>query len=381
MPKDVRIAFGRDVVTWSTKELDRSRAEEKALPFISGLRSEWSELRLISRGLDPEGSGKTPSQSQLVAIADEAYQLSRNSHKKREKAAFEVDPGGYEARLLGLEREQLDNIRAIEFQNLDPWVEPAVRMLERRGFNVDRTSDWFRGFVEILAEVTVSSLDVYLRGSRGEFDAQSTSKTILKARQLTDDALVGVSDVSFSELSDTFMRQWKANSNDRKTTNTEQQKRATFRLFGGFLSNRAIRSVGSPQAAEFRDALNLFDPSWARSPTSRDMSWQKLLAAYGNQPRGLSDGTMNRHMAALKELWTWARKRGHCAGDNPFEGFHKKLRPGSNVDPYVAWEFRELEQLFQPPPRRSDVTEIMIVAMFTGMRLVDRRAKGTPLSG
>jgi integrase len=74
-------------------------------------------------------------------------------------------------------------------------------------------------------------------------------------------------------------------------------------------------------------------------------------------------------MRVLQELWTWARKRAHCDGENPFAGFHNRLRRGVNVDPYVAWEIDELRRLFDPPPGRNDLTEIMIVAMFTGMRL------------
>ncbi len=99
------------------------------------------------------------------------------------------------------------------------------------------------------------------------------------------------------------------------------------------------------------------------------MSWTELLNRYGKRPRGLAAGTLTRHVAALQELWRWTHKRGHRAIENPFEGYHPKLRPVVNVSPYVAWEVDELRQLLLPPPRRSDLLEVRIVGMFTGMRL------------
>lgn len=174
------------------------------MPFIHDLKSQWNALRLIAVGTMLEGRSITPSQNQLIAIADEAFTAARVSHRQREKAAFAIDPEGYNDRLGRAERAQLDNIRAIEFQEFDQWVEPAARLLKNRGFSADRTSDWFRRFVEMLAEVTVSSIDVFLRGARGEFNAESTSQVVSKARQITADALVSSGDIPFLELSEAF---------------------------------------------------------------------------------------------------------------------------------------------------------------------------------
>lgn len=74
-------------------------------------------------------------------------------------------------------------------------------------------------------------------------------------------------------------------------------------------------------------------------------------------------------MAALKSFWAWAQERDHCEGNNPFAGFHTRLKDGRNVRGYVAWEPEELKRLFEPGPKRADLREIMLVAMFSGMRL------------
>lgn len=174
---------------------------------------------------------------------------------------------------------------------------------------------------------------------------------------------------SFNELAEEYVRWWKAQGGLKGNTNTEQQKRATFGLFGGFWRNRPLRDVTRADAARFMDAVRLLDPSWARSPANRELPWDELQRRLGNRERGLSDATMNRHAATLQALWAWAAERHAFDGRNPFEGFRRRLRQGVNVQGYVAWEPAELARLFNPPPRRRDLMEAMLVALFTGMRL------------
>ena len=173
---------------------------------------------------------------------------------------------------------------------------------------------------------------------------------------------------SFRELADEFLKLWRT-GHGLKETNTEQQKIATFDLFGGFWGAHPIRDVRKENAAAFVDALRQMDPLWARSPKAKAMTWDQLQKEFGGRRRGLSDATRNRHMATLQSYWEWAAERGHCEGNNPFKGFHVRLKDGKNVSGYLAWDREELEQLLAQPPKRQDVREIMLVAMFTGMRL------------
>ncbi|HWJ68871.1 MAG TPA: tyrosine-type recombinase/integrase [Sphingobium sp.] len=173
---------------------------------------------------------------------------------------------------------------------------------------------------------------------------------------------------SFRELADDYMTTWRA-THGRKVTNTEQQMLATFDLFGRFYGKKPIRGVRDPDAAHFVDALRQLDPNWARKPGAKDMTWAELQKAYGHRPKGLADATVNRHLGTLKTFWGWARRRGHCDGENPFDGHHRALRPGVNAKGYVAWSDDELRELFSPPPKRADLTELMLVALYTGMRL------------
>ena len=173
---------------------------------------------------------------------------------------------------------------------------------------------------------------------------------------------------TFRELAADYVKWWKAKQG-LKPSNTEQQKRATFDLFGGYWGERPLRDVRKVDAARFLDALRLMDPNWARSTSAKGLSWEQLQSQFGNRARGLTDATLNRHAATLKALWEWAAEREYCEGRNPFTGFHQRLRQGVNVSGYVAWDAEELKKLFSPPPKRSDLLEVMLVGLFTAMRL------------
>jgi integrase len=173
---------------------------------------------------------------------------------------------------------------------------------------------------------------------------------------------------SFSQLANDYMKLWKTQSG-LKESNTEQQKRATFALFAGYWKDKPMRGIERPDAARFMDALRHLDGTWARSPAARKLSWDDLHATYGGRDKGLSDATRNRHAATLQALWEWASERGYAEGRNPFTGHRTRLRAGVNVKNYQPWEPDELIRLFDPGPKRTDLREVMLVALFSGMRL------------
>lgn len=179
-------------------------------------------------------------------------------------------------------------------------------------------------------------------------------------------------EATFRELADEHLRLWRLKPG-LKETHTEQQKVATFDLFASYFGANPLRKVRRADGSAFADALRQLDPNWARSGKAKGDSgilpWQKLQQEFGGRERGLSDATVNRHMATLSALWKWGEEREYCEGRNPFDGHRRSLTNGKNKRGYVAWKADELATLFSPPPKRNDLTEIMLVAMFTGMRL------------
>lgn len=179
-------------------------------------------------------------------------------------------------------------------------------------------------------------------------------------------------ELTFREVADEHLKLWRI-APGRKTTNTEQQKVATFDLFASYFGDRPIRDVGRADASAFVDALRQLDPAWARTGKAKagtpPPTWAALMRTYGGREVGLSDATVNRHTATLSALWKWAEEREYCDGRNPFLGHRRQLKEGRNKRGYVAWDTAELAAMFADPPKRPDLAEIMLVAMFSGMRL------------
>jgi integrase len=373
VPADVQEAFGRTVVTRSLGTADDRAATIAAISILDSLEQEWASLRLApaatAEGLSNlESIESEPSDKVKQAIIRAVFEKVSREFEARDNAAFKADREAHFA-TLGERRKKLSRLsREVRAGLLDPFEGPLEQMLLKRGERVDRSAPWFQQFARDAATTVLDARAISIRADDGEIDPRPTTAVVKRA--LDDAGLARVAkDVSFAELVDQFMRQWLVGRSSGKVTNTEQQKRATFRLFGGFFDNRPVRQVRQEDAAAFFDQLRLFDPNWARSPETRGLSWPQRVERYANRVCGLSDATMNRHLQVLKELWAWSRKRGYCAGENPFEGFRKRLRAGVNVKPYVAWETDELRRLLSPPPKRKDLLEIIIIGMFTGMRL------------
>ena len=91
---------------------------------------------------------------------------------------------------------------------------------------------------------------------------------------------------SLSETTERYMIWWKGQKG-LKESNTEQQKRATYRLFAGFWHDRPIREVLNHHASDFMDTIRRLDPLYARSPAARQMSWDQLLTEFGSCDAGL----------------------------------------------------------------------------------------------
>lgn len=372
VPEDVQAIIGKKEHTKSLRTEDRVEAEGRAIQHLAKWQAEWSQARAgLATGTPVAMPGGTvPTPFDVLVLIRSVFENSLRIAQQSRSMAFEKDQSAYEAILLKQEQSIIAASRQLQMGQLDRWRGEAEKFLVRHNFVADRKSEWFESFVKDFAEATISAVDVLNRRDRGELNAEPASKVVLKAvdttRIVSD---VQRSDLSFDELSEQYMSQWLATKDSKKKTNTEQQKRATFSLFSGFWGNLPIRSVSGPDAARFHDALQLFHPDWARSPASRGLSWDQLLAQFGNHSDGLAVQTMNRHMRSLQSLWDWSEQRGYCSGTNPFSGFSRKPKLGVNVETYLPWEDHELDVLFKSPPKRTDLQEVILVGLFTGMRL------------
>jgi integrase len=373
VPADVQDAFGHRVITRTLGTSDDRAATRAAIAILDDLEVEWALLRQGQSAARQSVNTITtahgePPEPLKRAIIRALYEQVSQRGKALDNEAFTADRAAYSDNIAKRRTKLGEVIREVRAGQLERFAGPIERTIVRHGVEVDRDAPWLTHLIRDAATAVLDARNVSIRADEGEIDPRPTSEVVKRAFD-EQGAIRTAKDVPFVELVEQFMRQWLAGRGGGKVTNTEQQKLATFRLFGGFFENQPIRQIRHEDAATFFDHLRLFDPNWARSPGSRRLAWPHLVERYRDRASGLSDATMNRHFQVLQEIWAWARMRGHCGGENPFEGFHKRLRAGVNVKPYVAWEINELRQLLTPTPKRADLLEVMIVGMFTGMRL------------
>lgn len=303
---------------------------------------------------------------ELIDQHEGRQHLERNLRTSDRRAA-EAEAKAWEAMLrmdwadkLGVAKPEAESLRAAyarvreqavlgEFAVDQDGADPALAGID---FEIEKIA-------ERVGETELSRLDAARLAALNDAAREIQGRPVPRRNELEPD---------WADLASDYMKLWQT-QHGLKPSNTAAQKRATYGLFGAFWKGRPIRGVRKKDAATFVDALRQMDPHWARTPDNRKLSWSELQERFGNRPKGMSDATINRHMATLKSLWEWARDRDYCEGRNPFAGFHRKVSEGRNKRGYLPWTDEELAVLWSKPPKRVDVQEVMAVAMFTGMRL------------
>lgn len=362
---DIQRATGRKEFTKSLGTEDRKQAEVRAIAILAELEEQWSLIREGSLSLSRVSE---PSDIELQRVLADVFDEALTTLERTRQERYFNDRTGFGDYLKQREASLVSMSMAASSGQVGKWEGPAERALVKAGYQVDRASPWFKNFVRDFAQVTVDVVHTCTRKNRGELGAEPSSQVVKRAMAVSRNPTDNTAELSFIELTNLYLVHWKTDQVADKNTNTEQQKQATFGLFAGFWGNKPIRLVNKSDAAAFHDSIKRMDPNWARNAKARSLDWATLQKQFGNHDVGLAAQTMNRHMRSLQSLWNWAKDRAHCSGDNPFVGFSKKLKKGV-VASYLPWEPGELETLFQHPPKRQDLLEVMVVALYTGMRL------------
>ena len=371
VPQDVQGQFGRKEVTRSLRETDKSKASLAALPIITQLNEQWDELR-ASQNLSAKSEGKKrPSPQDVHTLVAAAFDQALEKASALHRGLGSQDIALVEQRLAASDRNQAKLANQLLDGDVTRLHDPVVRMLAARNLHLDPSDSNFADIATKIGTAVADAVSVANEQRRGKLSAAPQSEVVRHAKAVVDaqSGMISHQSAPASQVIEGYMRQWVADPSHKSGANTEQQLRATFRLFAEFMNDAPLAECSQQRVSDFYDKLRCFDPAWARSPNLRRLSWHQLINRFEAGSHRLADGTMNRHIGSLKSLWDWARPRGYCSGDNPFGGLHRKLRPGVNVDQYLAWEDAELNQLLSPPPPRRDLLEVMIVGLFSGMRL------------
>lgn len=271
-------------------------------------RQRWQAKVRIPKPLEADYGGKqflyrhlATSDRKVAQVEADAWEAMLRMEWAGKTGNLDATRGSLRALYERIRQEAEAGERAVHVANEDPLEAGIEYELEKLADNVAQ-----REMTDI-EEAQLAALQDALSSTRRE--------PVARRPEL---------EPTFRELADDFLKLWKMQQG-LKETNTEQQKIATYDLFGGFWGERPIRDVRKKDAAAFVDALRQMDPTWGRSAKAKAMTWAQLQRAFGGRSSGMSDATINRHMATLQSLWTWAQERDHCEGNNPFAGFHRSL--------------------------------------------------------
>lgn len=165
----------------------------------------------------------------------------------------------------------------------------------------------------------------------------------------------------FSETARLWLADWKL-APRRAPANTAKQYSATASLFAEWWKDRPLAELTAADAAAFVDTL--------RGLSAGDTRGRRLKSTTvpADVPR-LSPATVRRHVATLGAVWKWAQPRLSLKGSNPWATVappRKAARPQT----YMPWEEADLVRLLVAnPPKRRELYELCLVALFSGLRL------------
>ena len=326
IPRHLRQHFdGKSMIVQSLKTRDLRVAQPLALK----LAAEWQTRFRTLEGDD-----------------DEAERLARIEYEKTKEEALE---GKYQL-FWGLKGMDPDP----EFGLLDPVREGIDFTIQQ----IVEDEAPKRGLVPLAGDPLPPDL-------QARVDALNDARRILDDEEPVNRTKY---EPPFRELAERWLEQWKRRPG-RKATNTAAQYASTIRLFSEWWGSKPIRKVKKRDAARFvEEVLKCLPPNYGRSEADKRRPLKDILASAPEDTPGLSAASINRHVGVLKTIWRWAKQLEYCEGDNPFDGLREKLTK-HNQKSYLPWEIDELQRLLNPPPKRRDLYELILVGMFTAMRI------------
>ncbi len=129
------------------------------------------------------------------------------------------------------------------------------------------------------------------------------------------------------------------------THKTQSQIETSLRLFCEHVGpDTTLADVVRLNVTAWREKMRRLHPRWASSASSKYLSLDELLAAYGQGPETLSDKTLSRHLSAIHGLFVWAIDSGHIDKANPVKVSGSKTTPRHKRGVFSDSEVRKIFQ-------------------------------------
>lgn len=352
VPKSLQSRFGKTRETY-LRTGDRTVAKIKAPAAVAEILASFERAR--NGGTLTSEEMKSLAEAEMRRTYDALASDFLDSHGNLTKLASEVAEDASDLLTASWQPNRLLGKATTDY---------AEEILDRIG--AEKTEQSIAAMTEAILKAQAAAIAMLERGME---PPALNGRQIRRNRQGTAPKI--------SEAGETFLTERQRDKSARLTTQTENQMRATFRLFRDYTHDAPLDTITRDDAAKFLDTIAGLHPHYGRRPGASKQTLSELLEKYSaGDGNGLSNKTLNRHQSALKTLFRWARKRGMVDGENPFADLARTKARHSEVT-WLPYTVAELNKLFdgvsfdtkiKKHSLATDRPWIMAIALFSGMR-------------
>jgi integrase len=383
VPRDLREAYGSDIISVSLKTRDLTEAQQRRWPKLIEYQEAFRRLGgAPSPAPDDELGSATLAMIDEIALATYRDKLAKLDADARQGKGVREHPEGadpIEQEITGLAIYSENLGEALEYDDF----RAVAGTLANQGPEFAAGSRAYRELGRALLRAYIAAVDGRAAALSGH--TSEHPQTFMTSSYVDPVSLAPVRSgggLAFSKAAARFIAEVQRDKDAALTEQTKGQHEAVFRLFEGFVRDAPLKSIDRATASDFLDKVARLHPDWGRSPETKKLSFSEVMQRHADKGKGLSNKTLNRYVSSLTSLFKWARKRGYVeeTAPNPFsEQSRPKARKGTFE--WVPYTVAELNKIFDAPvfharnvtPAEHTVETALqwvpLIGLFSGMRL------------
>ena len=332
VPSHLRAVVGKADVLRSLGTGDLRAANRVAVGVVARQYAEWDALNDSNAA-----RGRAAPDARQVAVRV-AYDDMLNAMEAL-RAEWPTDDANYGERLARRETKLQRMTRRFQSGDMSQWVPVAARIIQARALPIRTGSDEFDEFVRELARANLDAIDVFLRRSKGDLEAEPRSSFVREVK--AKNASKAKPGETLSELFELWAEEMLAKG--AKRPDTVAQDRKVISQFAAFIgADRDVRSITPLEVADYRDTLRKLPPKWMSKKELRGLGMRAAAQrARDLNLRQTKFTNINKHLSTISPLYKYLARQPKWAGlSNPCTGLFYANVKGKNARPPFSTESR-----------------------------------------
>ena len=333
IPTALQASLGKKEVLRSLKTADPVLAEQRATKIRAELYAEWSPSTLpaaieVDRGLPPS---IRPDNTAMIREANKAgYELHfKNLAVRRHEMAHASREDFAKYKEKKAETVEL-YAQHLATMNLEKWKPIADRLIELRGWDLEKDQSDYREFVRLIAEAFMDASRSDLELDEGRPAPQPTAPVVIAARKLQNET--AATGEMMMELFELYGSQ-RINQGLKRPAGIKQD-RMVVGLFSSFVgAQRSVASITAAEARDFRNILNKLPINFGKRKEFaglglREIAVKNITTTY----KTLKPVTQARYLSTLSPYFSWLKSEVYIE-NQPFDGLHQRFAKRKNPRP------------------------------------------------